>query len=404
MALLDSLRYRSFAFLWSGQAVSRFGDSLYRVALSWWVFEVIGSPEAMGTIQALAFAPMLIFMLVGGVMVDRMPRLRVMLGADILSGLVILSVAALAFSGQLQLWHLFVASVLFGFVESFFYPAYNAVVPDLVPETARPSANSLTRLGHDITGVAGPAVGAWIVQVGGTAMGFLLNGLSFILASVMIVPVLLTGGEPVRTRPARTSALRDLGEGVKEVTANPWLWITIAVFGLINITAGSPASVAMPFLVGDNLNADVGVLGLFHSMFAAGSILAALGLGRLKRIRRRGLLAYGATLLNGVVTLMYGLVPSIPVLMVVSLLRGVAVSVFGLIWINTLQEMVPREKLGRVTSIDALGSFVLLPIGLALVGWATAAFGAPAVFIAGGLLTVVMALVPLLHPAIRNLD
>jgi MFS family permease len=160
----------------------------------------------------------------------------------------------------------------------------------------------------------------------------------------------------------------------------------------------------MPFLVGDNLNADVGVLGLFHSMFAAGSILAALGLGRLKRIRRRGLLAYGATLLNGVVTLMYGLVPSIPVLMVVSLLRGVAVSVFGLIWINTLQEMVPREKLGRVTSIDALGSFVLLPIGLALVGWATAAFGAPAVFIAGGLLTVVMALVPLLHPAIRNLD
>jgi MFS family permease len=404
MALLDSLRYRSFAFLWSGQAVSRFGDSLYRVALSWWVFEVIGSPEAMGTIQALAFAPMLIFMLVGGVMVDRMPRLRVMLGADILSGLVILSVAALAFTGQLQLWHLFVASVLFGFVESFFYPAYNAVVPDLVPETARPSANSLTRLGHDITGVAGPAVGAWIVQVGGTAMGFLLNGLSFILASVMIVPVLLTGGEPVRTRPARTSALRDLGEGVKEVTANPWLWITIAVFGLINITAGSPASVAMPFLVGDNLNADVGVLGLFHSMFAAGSILAALGLGRLKRIRRRGLLAYGATLLNGVVTLMYGLVPSIPVLMVVSLLRGVAVSVFGLIWINTLQEMVPREKLGRVTSIDALGSFVLLPIGLALVGWATAAFGAPAVFIAGGLLTVVMALVPLLHPAIRNLD
>jgi MFS family permease len=404
MALLDSLRYRAFAFLWSGQAVSRFGDSLYRVALQWWVFEVIGSPEAMGTIQALAFAPMLIFVLIGGVMVDRLPRLRVMLGADILSGLVILAVAALAFTGQLQLWHLFVASVLFGFVESFFYPAYNAVVPDLVPETARPSANSLTRLGHDITGVAGPAVGAWIVQVGGTAMGFALNGLSFILASLMIVPVLLTGGEPVRTRPARTSAMRDLGDGVKEVMASPWLWITIAVFGLINITAGSPASVAMPFLVGDYLNADVGVLGLFHSMFAAGSILAALGLGRLKRIRRRGLLAYGATLLNGVVTLMYGLVPSIPVLVIASLLRGLSVSVFGLIWINTLQEMVPREKLGRVTSIDALGSFVLLPIGLALVGWATAAFGAPAVFIAGGLLTVVLAVVPLLHPAIRNLD
>ena len=404
MALLDSLRYRAFAYLWSGQTVSRFGDSLYRVALQWWVFETIGSPEAMGTIQALSFAPMLVFLLIGGVVVDRLPRLRVMLGADLLSATIILSVAALAFTQQLQLWHLFVASVLFGFVEAFFFPAFNAVVPDLIPETARPSANSMTRLSQDLTGVAGPAIGAWIIRLGGTALGFALNGISFVVAALTVLPVLLRGGEPARTRPARASALRDLGEAMAEVTAKPWLWITIVVFGLINITAASPASVALPFLVGDTLNADVGVLGLFHSLFAAGSILAALALGRLKHIRRRGALAYGATVLNGLVTMLFGLVPSIPVLAAASLLRGLSVSVFGLIWINTLQEMVPREKLGRVSSIDALGSFVLLPIGLGLVGWATAAYGAPAVFAVGGLATAALALIALAHPAIRNLD
>jgi MFS family permease len=160
----------------------------------------------------------------------------------------------------------------------------------------------------------------------------------------------------------------------------------------------------MPFLVGEHLHADVGVLGLFYSMFAVGSILAALGLGRLKRIRRRGLLAYGATVVTGLATLVFGLVPSIPLLAFASLVRGLSISVFGLIWINTLQEMVPREKLGRVTSIDALGSFVLLPVGLGLVGWATARVGAPAVFVVGGAATVLLALLPLAHPAIRNLD
>jgi MFS family permease len=404
MALLSSLRYRAFAFLWTGQTISRFGDSLYRVALQWWIFKVIASPEAMGTLQALSFAPMLIFLLIGGVAVDRLPRLRVMLSADLISATVILGVAALAYNGTLQLWHLFVASVLFGFVEAFFFPAYNAVVPDLIPDTARPSANSLTRLGQDVTGVAGPAVGAWIVQLGGTALGFALNGASFVLAAFALLPVLLTGGEPLRTRPARASAVQDLREGIKEVTANPWLWITIVMFGLVNITGSSPATVAMPFLVGQHLHADVGVLGLFYSMFAAGSILAALGLGRLKRIRRRGLLAYGATAVTGLATLVFGLVTSIPVLAFASLVRGLSISVFGLIWINTLQEMVPREKLGRVTSIDALGSFVLLPVGLALVGWATAIVGAPTVFLVGGITTVVLALLPLAHPAIRNLD
>jgi MFS family permease len=342
--------------------------------------------------------------LIGGVAVDRLPRLRVMLSADLISATVILGVAALAYNGTLQLWHLFVASVLFGFVEAFFFPAYNAVVPDLIPDTARPSANSLTRLGQDVTGVAGPAVGAWIVQLGGTALGFALNGASFVLAAFALLPVLLAGGEPVRTRPASASAVQDLREGIKEVTANPWLWITIVMFGLVNITGSSPATVAMPFLVGQHLHADVGVLGLFYSMFAAGSILAALGLGRLKRIRRRGLLAYGATAVTGLATLVFGLVTSIPVLAFASLVRGLSISVFGLIWINTLQEMVPREKLGRVTSIDALGSFVLLPVGLALVGWATAVVGAPTVFLVGGIATVVLALLPLAHPAIRNLD
>lgn len=83
---------------------------------------------------------------------------------------------------------------------------------------------------------------------------------------------------------------------------------------------------------------------------------------------------------------------------------GFSFSVFGMIWNNTLQEMVPHEMLGRVYSIDALGSFVLMPIGFAIAGWATDLIGAPMVFLIGGSATILLALLGLSHPAIRNLD
>jgi hypothetical protein len=339
MTLFYSLRFRPFALLWSGQTISRLGDSLYRVALAWWVLEKTGSAAAMGTVLMFSFTPMVLFLLVGGVVVDRLPRLRVLMASDLFSGVIISSVALLAYTDRLLLWHVYVASLLFGFVEAFFFPAYNAVVPDLIPADGRPSANSLTSLSRDIAGVAGPALGALIVAVGGTPLAFALNGLSFFAASLCVLPVL---GHPTAgsaTQRGR-AALGDLQDGLRTVAGSPWLWITILVFGLINITAASPASVALPFLIKQNLHADVEVLGLFNSLFSAGSLLAAVLLGRLTRIPHRGLLAYGATVVNGLLTLSYGLVPLVPVLAGAALLRGATVTAFGLIWINTLQELV----------------------------------------------------------------
>src|SRR5512142_68870 len=123
MNFFRSLSHRPFALLWSGQTTSRLGDSLYRIALSWWVLQKTGSATAMGAVLVFSSVPMLIFLLVGGVVTDRFPRLRVMLVSDILSGLIVSFVALLAFTGWLEVWHIFIASILFGLVEAFFFPA-----------------------------------------------------------------------------------------------------------------------------------------------------------------------------------------------------------------------------------------------------------------------------------------
>ncbi len=403
MTLLVALRHRSFAWLWSGQTISRLGDSLYSVALAWWVLQTTGSASAMGTVLIFSFAPMVIFLLIGGVTVDRLPRLRVMVVSDLASGLVVLLVAALAAGHRLEVWHVYVASMLFGFLQAFFFPAYNSVVPDLTPAEALPSANSLTGLSQQLAGIVGPAIGAGVVAAWGTPAAFAVNGLSFLVAAGCVLPLLKTA-EPPRASSERGNVWRDLREGIGLVLRQPWLWITIAVFSLINVTLAGPRAVALPFLVERTLHAEVGTLGFLFSAGSAGAVLGAVWLGGRQRLRRRGLLAYGATVLSGLAAAAIGLWPLVLVAAVGSLIMGLCISVFSLVWTNTLQELVPREKLGRVTSIDALGSFVLLPLGFGLTGWATDRIGPPLVFVIGGAATALLALAAWLHPAIRHLD
>jgi MFS transporter, DHA3 family, tetracycline resistance protein len=403
MSFLRALRIRPFALLWGGQTVSRVGDSLFRIALTWWILEKTGSAEAMGALAVFSLVPMLLFLLIGGVVVDRLPRFRIMLTADIVNMFVVGLVTLLAYTGRLELWHIYAASVVFGLAEAFFMPAYNASVPQIVPPEERPSANSLTSLSWQLSGVVGPALGAFIVAAGGTSLAFGLDSLSFLISAACLVPLRFIRLTTEAAAP-HASPLADMRDGLRTVLASPWLWVSILVFAFINVTESGPRNVALPFLIHDHLGLDVKALGFVASLFSIGSIIGAILLGRVKRLRRRGLLAYGAVILCGLMIVTYGLAPNLTVLLVAAFIYGVSFSAITLVWTNTLQEMVPQEKLGRVSSIDALGSFVLMPVGFALAGVLTDRIGPVLVFIIGGCATIGLALLALLHPGVRRLD
>lgn len=404
MEILRALRHRPFAFLFSGQTLSRLGDSLYSIALAWWVLEKTGSATIMGSVMIVSLVPMLIFLLLGGVAVDRVSRLRVMLVSDLLRGALLLGITALVSTGRIELWHIYTASILFGVVDAFFQPAYTVIVPEITPAEALPSANSLTTLSGRLASVAGPAIGAAIVAAGGTALAFGIDALSFFISAGCLL--VIWGAEPKRVAATaqRQNVLHDLREGVGLVHASPWLWITIAIAALANVTLSGPFSVALPFLVKKHLNAGVGTLGFLYSCNSAGAVAGALWLGRSSRLRRRGLNAYLAWIISGLALLALGLPLPLPALYLAAFVIGVTLSVFGLIWTNSLQELVPRQALGRVSSVDFLGSYGLLPVGYAVAGWATDRLGAPLVFLIGGAITSALAGLGLLHPGIRNLD
>src|SRR5687768_11669968 len=130
-SLFRALRVRAFALIWSGNAISLLGDRIFQVALAWWILEETGSALAMGSVFVVSIVPMLIFLLIGGVFVDRYPRLWLMVTSDVVRGAVIGLMAILAYADALQLWHIYGISLISGFVEAFFQPAFRAAVPEL---------------------------------------------------------------------------------------------------------------------------------------------------------------------------------------------------------------------------------------------------------------------------------
>ena len=402
-ATFKSLTNRSFAFLWSGQVISNLGDSLYQIALAWWVLEKTGSATAMGLVFVFSFTPMVIFLLIGGVAVDRFSRLRLMLSSDLFRATVVGIVAFLAFSKRLEVWHLYIASFTFGFVDAFFRPAYTALIPDMVSSENLTSANSLTTLSKETTNVIGPMIGAILVSFGGTSFAFALDAFSFIISALCLIAIPKLSQEhfpKVKT----SKFIQSLREGMTTILLQPWLWVTISIFSLVNITISGPRQVTLPFLIKDYLHGDVNLLGFLYSLISLGAILAALFLGQKNHIRRRGLWAYGATFTCGLMGIVFGISHSISLIAVASIIQGFSMTVFSLIWTKTLQEIVPREKLGRVASIDALGSFALLPLGFALAGWSTELLGPSWVYILSGSITALLALLGLMHPTVRRFE
>ena len=403
--MLRALQNRLFAFLWSGQTISRLGDSLYRIALSWWVLEKTGSALAMGTVNVVSMIPMLLFMLFGGVLVDRLPRQWVMFVSDLLRGLLVAAIAILAALNLLEVWEIFIASAIFGLVSAFFEPAYIAVVPEIVQTDTLASANSLGTLSREITGIVGPSLGALLVAAGGTPITFGLDALSFLISACALIP-LVKISKPVKVteKVSYANLSSDLTSGLRAVIGSPWLWITITVAALANMMEGGTLSTSLPFLIKDVWHMDVKSLGFLNSAISVGAVATALILGNIPHLRKRGWIAYSCWFIIGSMILLLGLQSNFIISLIIAALIGVGSTGFGLIWTTTMQELVPQDLLGRVSSIDYLGSYILLPIGFSLGGWATDKFGPNMVFIVGGAVVMTLAMLSLLHPKIRNME
>lgn len=403
MQLFKAFEQKSFILLWFGQTVSQLGDSLYRTALIWWVLQQTQSAAAMSGFSILGFLPTILFSLIGGVVVDRFPRFKVMVGSDLLRGVIVAGVTILTFSHIIALWQFYTASITFGIVSAFFRPAYNSIVPEIILPEYLPSANALNSLSSQLVNIIGPSLAALIIAISNTSTAFGLDALSFFVSALcLFLMPHLSITESVA--PKKTSPFKDLKGGLHFVVSVRWPWMIIAANCIATATLSSPMNVSLPFLIKDNLHGDVAAVGLVYTIIALGAVSSALTIGRLKIEHKRGWLIYLLTAAVGLTILILGVSGTLWLALVAGFAGGFVDIIVDLTITHLLQERIPKEIFGRVSSIITTGIFLLLPIGAALAGWATDKVGAPLIFVICGIGTMVVAVWGLSQPAIRHLD
>lgn len=413
LRLTQALFSRAFAWFWLGQTISTLGDGAFTMALAVAVYQLTGSSLAMGFFLMAKMIPELLFTLIGGVAADHLPRRLLLLGADSGRALAVLAIAALAWLNLLQVWYLFVLAVLFGLCHSIFNPAYRAIIPDLVEKDHLSSANALAELSSQFGNFLGPLLGAGLIVLaqGSVSVAFAFNGLTFVVSvcSLLALRSLPRSVQKPATKLANgpRGMFLDMLDGFRTILNSTWLcWSLIAAtFGLVAYAGAM--SVALPRLVFAVYKSDPWLLAAITTSAAIGGIVGAIFVGQV-RLRHRGTIAFLSYVLSGLALLAFSLplAQNILIFVVLSAAFGVGfgMNIMGTIWVNLLYELVPNEKLGRVTSVDHIGALCMLPVGYVLAGWLSDQFGPTSVFLLGGLMMVVLNSLPLLLRGIREIE
>ncbi len=380
------LRHRAFRNLFFAQSASTIGDRIVFVALALYVTE-IGSPSDVGLVLAAHAIPLVGFILVGGVLADRLPRAKVMIASDLARFVLHALLAVLIVTGHVEIWHIVVIEALYGSAEAFFKPAQTGLVPQTVPEDEIQEAKAASGTVETIAEFTGPALATVLVLGLGAGWAFALDSLTFLVSIAFLLRVKARKRGEI---PERQPMLADLREGWGAVRERAWLWSILLCFSAAVLLSFAPWFTLGP-TVSKDIYGSTGVFGILSAAMGGGTILGALIGFRWRPLHpmRMGMLLAVPWPLS---TLVFALGLPVAIVFVAFVIAGLGIALFGIWWETALAERVPPHLLGRVSAYDWLVSLSLLPLGYLLSGPLGEALGYQEVLGWGaGLATVALA-------------
>ena len=386
---VGALEERDFRRVFASTTISAAGDGVAAIALVFAVLEISGnSATAVGVVLACRQGASAIVTLAAGVIADRVPRHVVLVAIAGVQAVVQGIVAALILGGSATV------GALAGLADGFEIPASQGLIPLVVSEARLQEANALLGLSRSILGFAAPVLGGLLVAAGSPGGAIVIDAVSFAAAAALLAGVHLPArADVIRAEPF----LREFRQGWREFRRQDWIWTTIVFFGLANFAAQA-RSVLAPLVMKQHYHG-ASTYGLFLAAFGLGLIIGGVVALRWRPTRILLVSCLASTPLSFSTIALAFLAPA-PLLYALQVLAGVGLAVHLALWFTVFQQEVPEHARSRVSSYDALGSFVLVPVGLAVAGPVAGAVGITATLLGSAATMLVTKAIVVSRPSV----
>jgi MFS family permease len=391
------LAHRDFRLLIGGQALSAIGDRVVLVALALYVTE-IGTPTDVGLVLAAATLPLVVFLVLGGVWADRLPRNKVMIGADLARAALHTLLAVLIFTGSVEIWQIVVIEACFGSAEAFFRPALTGLTPQTVPEELVQPAKAAMQTVEMLSTFVGPALATALVFGAGAGWAFAVDAATFVLSAALLLPIRpRRRGEVVLPE----SMLRDLRTGWTAVRTRPWVWGVIGAFSISLLFSWAPWITLGP-TEARAVHGDPAVYGIVATVSGVGTLAGSvLGFRWRPRHPLRAGMLWALPWPAAVVWFAAG--APLWVVFPAFFIGGFGMALLMVWWETALAQRIPPHLLSRVSSYDWMGSLALVPVGYVLAGPLGEALGVTEVLIGGAVIAIAAQAAGLLVREVRTL-
>ncbi|HEY8374823.1 MAG TPA: MFS transporter [Pseudonocardiaceae bacterium] len=389
--MFASLWVRNYRLFATGQVVSLIGTWMQRVAQDWLVFELSGrSPVALGIAAALQFGPTLALSLWAGMLADRYDKRRLLLVMQTGLGLCALVLGLLDVTETVRLWHVYVLCLVMGCFSAVDTPVRQSFVPEMVGREQLTNAVALNAMTFNLARIAGPAVAGVGITAVGTGWVFLINAASFVAVIIGLLRMDTTRlhrGEPA---PRRRGQLR---EALRYVRGRTDLVVVMTLVCLIS-TFGLNFQTVLAVVAADVFGRSADGYGLLSTMLAVGTLTGATLAARRSTQGQPSLrLLIGGGALFGLLELVTGMMPTYLLFGLALVPTGAAILTFTTTANSTVQLSVDATIRGRVMGLYLLVFLGGAPLGHMVMGWLAEMYGGRAPLVAGGVISLVSAMV-----------
>ncbi|MGE5286592.1 MAG: MFS transporter [Micromonosporaceae bacterium] len=400
-AFLSPLRERNFRLLVLGQSQSTFGDFLFVVAFPFLLLEGGAGVRGLGLVFALLGIARLAGTPIGGILADRWHPRVTMLAADIGRAAALLWLASSVGKGPVPLWQFGIVGVVIGAFEGPFIPAYRAITPALLPKEQLPAGNSVGQTANVAAAIGGQLVAGLAVTTLGAASVLRIDVATFAVSAVTLLAM-----RPHRTRPGtgpKDGQVRPGGVSFPSFVLRSRLILVILLMtAMVSITAAGLFAVGLPVFAKQRFPAAAEVYGMLLVASAIGRLGGSMAAGVLIGGRNRGLIALAVLVVHGAVLMTLPGLGGLPALLPALAILGLADGTLSVVVVTLMQQLAPREILGRVMALLALVQTSSFPVSVALAGLFVSLWGVETAFVMGGLGVLAVALFGFAQSVVRE--